>query len=80
VTLVLEADREMAEQSLEGAAVIRETFVLPRRRGQYPHEFEVVKKPQLPAATKKCGETNLASHLLWLLEPERAKFLSVADH
>ena len=29
VALVLEANRAMAEQSLEGAAVIRETFVLP---------------------------------------------------
>jgi len=29
VALVLDANREMAEQSLEGAAVIRETFVLP---------------------------------------------------
>lgn len=27
--LILEANRELAEQSLEGAAVIRETFVLP---------------------------------------------------
>ena len=29
VTLVLEANRAMAEQSLEGATVIRETFALP---------------------------------------------------
>ena len=29
VTLVLEANRALAEQSLGGAAVIRETFVLP---------------------------------------------------
>jgi len=29
VALVLEANRTMAEQSLEGATVIRETFVLP---------------------------------------------------
>ena len=29
VALVLEANRAMAEQSLEGANVIRETFVLP---------------------------------------------------
>jgi predicted RNase H-like HicB family nuclease len=29
VTLVLEANRAMTEQSLEGAAVIREAFVLP---------------------------------------------------
>ena len=29
LALVLEANRAMAEQSLEGAAVIRETFVLP---------------------------------------------------
>jgi predicted RNase H-like HicB family nuclease len=29
VALVLEANRAMAEQSLEGAAVIREPFVLP---------------------------------------------------
>jgi len=29
VALVLEADRALAEQSLEGAAVIRETFPLP---------------------------------------------------
>ena len=29
VALVLEANRALAEQSLEGAAVIRETFVLP---------------------------------------------------
>ena len=29
VALVLEANREMAEESLEGTTVIRETFVLP---------------------------------------------------
>jgi predicted RNase H-like HicB family nuclease len=29
VALVLEANRTMAEQSLEGAAVIREAFILP---------------------------------------------------
>lgn len=29
VALVLEANRAMAEQSIEGAAVIREAFVLP---------------------------------------------------
>jgi predicted RNase H-like HicB family nuclease len=29
VALVLDANRAMAEQPLEGAAVIRETFVLP---------------------------------------------------
>jgi predicted RNase H-like HicB family nuclease len=29
VALVLNANRAMSEQSLEGAAVIRETFVLP---------------------------------------------------
>jgi predicted RNase H-like HicB family nuclease len=29
VALVLEANREMAEQSLEGAPVLREAFVLP---------------------------------------------------
>lgn len=29
VALVLDANRAMAEQSIEGAAVIRETFVLP---------------------------------------------------
>jgi predicted RNase H-like HicB family nuclease len=29
VALVLDANRSMCEQSLEGAAVIRETFVLP---------------------------------------------------
>ena len=29
VTLVLEANRTMAEESLEGAAVTRETFTLP---------------------------------------------------
>ena len=29
VALVLDANRAMSEQSLEGAAVIRETFVLP---------------------------------------------------
>jgi predicted RNase H-like HicB family nuclease len=29
VALVLEANRAMAEEALEGAAVIRETFVLP---------------------------------------------------
>ena len=29
VALVLEANRALSEQSLEGAAVIRETFVLP---------------------------------------------------
>jgi predicted RNase H-like HicB family nuclease len=29
VALVLEANRALAEQSLEGATVIRETFVLP---------------------------------------------------
>jgi len=29
VALVLEANRTLAEESLEGAAVIRETFVLP---------------------------------------------------
>jgi predicted RNase H-like HicB family nuclease len=29
VALVLEANRALAEQSLEGAPVIRETFVLP---------------------------------------------------
>jgi len=29
VALVLEANRAMAEQSLEGANIIRETFVLP---------------------------------------------------
>ena len=29
VALVLDANRTMAEESLEGAAVIRETFVLP---------------------------------------------------
>ncbi len=29
VALVLEANRDMSQQSLEGAAVIRETFVLP---------------------------------------------------
>jgi predicted RNase H-like HicB family nuclease len=29
VALVLEANRAMTEQSLEGAAVIRESFVLP---------------------------------------------------
>jgi predicted RNase H-like HicB family nuclease len=29
VALVMEANRAMAEQSLEGAAVIREPFVLP---------------------------------------------------
>jgi predicted RNase H-like HicB family nuclease len=29
VALVLEANRTMAEHSLEGASVIRETFVLP---------------------------------------------------
>jgi predicted RNase H-like HicB family nuclease len=29
VALVLEANREMAEQSMEGAAVIREAFELP---------------------------------------------------
>ena len=29
VALVLDANREMAKQSVEGAAVIRETFVLP---------------------------------------------------
>ncbi len=29
VTLVLEANRTMAEQSLEGATVIRESFALP---------------------------------------------------
>jgi len=29
VALVLEANRALAEQSLEGAAVIRESFVLP---------------------------------------------------
>jgi predicted RNase H-like HicB family nuclease len=29
VALVLDANRAMAEQSLEGSAVIRETFVLP---------------------------------------------------
>ncbi len=29
VALVLEANRAMSEQSLEGAAVMRETFVLP---------------------------------------------------
>jgi predicted RNase H-like HicB family nuclease len=29
VTLVLDANREMSKRSVEGAAVIRETFVLP---------------------------------------------------
>ena len=29
VALVLDANRTMSEQSIEGAAVIRETFVLP---------------------------------------------------
>jgi len=29
VALVLDANRAMSEQSLKGAAVIRETFVLP---------------------------------------------------
>ena len=29
VTMVLEANRQMSEQSLEGAEVIRETLVLP---------------------------------------------------
>jgi len=29
VALVLDANRAMTEQSLEGAAVVRETFVLP---------------------------------------------------
>lgn len=29
VALVLDANREMSKQSVEGAAVIRETFVLP---------------------------------------------------
>ncbi len=29
VALVLEANRELSEQSLEGAEVIRETFILP---------------------------------------------------
>jgi predicted RNase H-like HicB family nuclease len=29
VTMVLDANREMAEQALEGATVIRESFILP---------------------------------------------------
>jgi hypothetical protein len=29
VALVLEANRELAEESLEGTTVIRETFMLP---------------------------------------------------
>jgi predicted RNase H-like HicB family nuclease len=29
VTMVLEANRELSEQSLEGAEVIRETLILP---------------------------------------------------
>lgn len=29
VTMVLDANREMAEQALEGANFIRETFILP---------------------------------------------------
>jgi predicted RNase H-like HicB family nuclease len=34
--MVLEANREMSEQSLHGADVIRETLILPRETGR-PH-------------------------------------------